>query len=129
MPFPTGACVHELVEVQATRAPDAIALVLADEQVSYAALDARATLLARRLRTMGVGPDTRVALCLERSVELVVASLGVLKAGGAYVPLDPSYPQERLAFMVADAGVQLVLTQERYRALFSDVRVVSLDEE
>jgi len=86
--------------------------VCGDEQVSYAELNERANQLGRYLRTLGVGPEVRVGLCVERSIEMVVGLLGILKAGGAYVPLDPSSPQERLQFMLSDAGVQLVLTQE-----------------
>ena len=107
--FPNDACVHELVEAQVARAPDAVALVLEDEQLTYAALNARANQLAHELRTRGVGPDTRVALCLERSVELIVAIVGVLKAGGAYVPLT-QLPPERLRFLLTDSAPVVVLT-------------------
>ena len=112
---------------QAELHAEAVALVHEDKQLSYRELNERANQLGHYLRDLGVGPEVRVALCVERSVEMVVGVLGILKAGGAYVPLEPSYPQDRLSFMVADAGVQLVLTQEQHRALFSDARVVSLD--
>jgi amino acid adenylation domain-containing protein len=122
-PFPSDACLHELIEAQAARTPDAVAVEFEDEQLSYAVLEARASQLARELRTLGVGPDTRVALCLERSAELIVALFGVLKAGGAYVPLDPSHPAERLAYMLADSAPVVVLTQAALAGRFADVAV------
>jgi amino acid adenylation domain-containing protein len=109
--YPAGACVHELFEAQAARAPDAVAVVWKDETLSYAALDHAANRLANHLRRRGVRPETRVGIYLERGPELVVSVLAVLKAGGAYVPLDPAYPAERLAFMLADSGAPLLLTR------------------
>ncbi|WP_437931241.1 amino acid adenylation domain-containing protein [Sorangium sp. So ce291] len=106
-------CVHELFEAQVERAPERTALIFEDERLTYGDLDRRAEALARRLRARGVGPEVRVGVCLERSIELVVALLGVLKAGGAYVPLDPAYPRERLGFILADARVAVLLTQAR----------------
>jgi amino acid adenylation domain-containing protein len=108
--YPGDSCVHELFEAQAARTPGAVALVHAGQRLSYAALEARANRLARLLRARGVGPETRVGICLERTPELVVSLLGVLKAGGAYVPLDPAYPAERLGFMLEDAAAELVMT-------------------
>ena len=108
--YPSDRCVHELFEAQAGRTPDAVAVVYEDEQVTYGELNARANRLARHLRSLGVCPDARVALCFERSVEMVVGLLAVLKAGGAYVPLDPSYPIERLSYMVEDSAPCVVLT-------------------
>ncbi|HEV2734459.1 MAG TPA: amino acid adenylation domain-containing protein, partial [Longimicrobiaceae bacterium] len=107
---PPEGLVHELFAAQAARTPAAAALSWGGETLDYAGLDRRANRLANHLRALGVGPDTRVAVCLERTPELVVALLGVLKAGGAYVPVDPRYPAERLAFMVADAGATVVVT-------------------
>jgi amino acid adenylation domain-containing protein len=107
----TAGCVHEQFERMAARVPDAIAVVCGTEQVSYRALNAQANRIARRLRQLGVGAESLVGVCVERSIGLVAALLGVLKAGGAYVPLDPAYPQERLAFMVADSGVGVILTE------------------
>ncbi|WP_437759619.1 amino acid adenylation domain-containing protein [Sorangium sp. So ce1389] len=104
-------CVHELFEAQVERAPERTALIFEDERLTYGELDRRAEALARRLRARGVGPEVRVGVCVERSIELVVALLGVLKAGGAYVPLDPTYPRERLGFILADARVAVLLTQ------------------
>jgi amino acid adenylation domain-containing protein len=110
--YDVRACLHELFEAQVMRTPDAMALVFEDTQVSYGELNRRANQLAHHLRALGVKPDTLVGIYLERSVELVIALLGVLKAGGAYVPLDPSYPTQRLAFMLEDANVTVILTQQ-----------------
>ena len=113
---PTGSeprCLHELVEAQADRTPEAVALVLGAEQLTYAELEERSNRLAHELRARGVGPETLVGICLERSFELVVTILAVLKAGGAYVPLDPEYPADRLSFMLDDAGAEPVVTEER----------------
>ncbi|HEX7312964.1 MAG TPA: amino acid adenylation domain-containing protein [Pyrinomonadaceae bacterium] len=106
-------CVHQLIERQAARTPDAVAVEFEDQRVTYAELNSRADRLALRLRSLGVGPEVRVGLCLGRSHELVIGLLGVLKAGGAYVPLDPALPRERLSFMLEDSGVQVLLTEER----------------
>ncbi|WP_144160831.1 non-ribosomal peptide synthetase, partial [Paraburkholderia sp. BCC1885] len=103
--------VHRLFEEVAAAHPDNIALVFGDEQLSYAELNARANRLAQRLVKLGVGPEVRVGLSAERSVEMVVGLLAILKAGGAYVPLDPEYPAERLVYMMADSGIGLLLTQ------------------
>jgi amino acid adenylation domain-containing protein len=108
--YPAGSLVHELFAAQATRTPDAPALVHRGEGLTYAELDTRANRLANLLRGLGVGPESRVGISLERTPELIVALLGVLKAGGAYVPLDPAYPRGRLGAMIADAGIRLVLT-------------------
>ena len=108
--YGTVHCLHELFAQQAARTPAAPALISEDTHLTYAELDARANQLARYLRRLGVGPEVRVGLCVDRSVELVVALLAVLKAGGAYLPLDPQYPQERLAFMLADSAAPLLLT-------------------
>ncbi len=107
------ACLHELFCAQAARTPDAPAAVHEGVVLTYGLLDARANRLAHRLRALGVGRDTLVALCLERSLDVVVAVLGVLKAGGAYVPLDPEYPPERLGFVLEDTRSPVVITQAR----------------
>ncbi|MET0395681.1 MAG: amino acid adenylation domain-containing protein, partial [Longimicrobiaceae bacterium] len=124
-----AATLHALVSAQAARTPDAVAVAFEGESLTYAALEARADALAARLRRLGVGPETRVGVCAERSVELVVALLAVLKAGGAYVPLDPSYPANRLAYMLVDSGVRVLLAQERLAALLPsvDAAVLVLD--
>jgi non-ribosomal peptide synthetase component F len=100
-----------LFAAQAVRTPDAVAVVFEDRTLSYAALDAHANRLAHHLQSLGVGPETMVGLCVERSPEMVIGLLGILKAGGAYLPLDPNYPRERLAFMLADAGCPVLVTQ------------------
>ncbi|HKH43411.1 MAG TPA: amino acid adenylation domain-containing protein, partial [Thermoanaerobaculia bacterium] len=109
--------VHELFERQAAAHPEAVALVYEDEQIRYGELDRRAERLARRLRRLGVGPDSRVALLLSRSAEVVVALLGVLKAGGAYVPLDPKLPGERLALLLEEVGARVLVLEEGLRDL------------
>ena len=119
-----------LFAAQALRTPHATAVVFEDRTLTYAELDAHSNRLAQHLRSLGVGPDVLVGVCAERSLELVVGLLGILKAGGAYLPLDPEYPAERLADMMADAGLGLVLTQEALPArlpLRPDVTAVLLD--
>jgi non-ribosomal peptide synthetase component F len=106
-------CIHELCEEQADRTPDAVAVECAGQTLSYAELDRRANQVAHYLGKLGVGPETLVGLCVERSCEAIVGLLGILKAGGAYLPLDPAYPAARLAFMLNDAHVSVLLTQER----------------
>ncbi|APR75501.1 Malonyl CoA-acyl carrier protein transacylase [Minicystis rosea] len=130
-PWPEGLAAHELFEAQAARAPDAIAVVAGDRRISYAELDARANQLAHHLIEHGVGPESLVGVSLPRSVELVIAILGVMKAGGAYVPLDPAYPVDRLAFMMADARVAVVVTDEVSSARIPHpcARLVLLDGE
>jgi amino acid adenylation domain-containing protein/non-ribosomal peptide synthase protein (TIGR01720 family) len=107
--YPLDASVQQLFERQVASAPDALALTFAGNSLSYAELNARANLLARRLVELGVGPEVRVGLALERSLEMVVGLLAILKAGGAYVPLDPEYPLDRLRYMVEDSGIALLL--------------------
>ncbi len=130
-PARTDACVHTLIAEQAARTPAAPAVTCEGRTLSYAELDQRANRLARRLAALGVGPDVLVGLMCERSVELVVGLLAIQKAGGAYVPLDPSYPRERIAYMVEDAKVPVLLTQERLRGELPKHRakVVCLDSD
>ncbi|HEU4881353.1 MAG TPA: amino acid adenylation domain-containing protein, partial [Longimicrobium sp.] len=109
--YPAEACLHQVFERQAARTPDAVAAVFEDASLTYAQLNARANRLAHHLRGRGVGSEVRVGICLERSLEMVISLLAVLKAGGAYVPLDPGLPAERLAYMLDDSSVPLVLTQ------------------
>ena len=125
----SDACVHRLIEEQAARTPDAVALVCEDQSLSYGELDRRANQLARRLAALGVGPDVLVGLCTERSIEMMVGLLGIHKAGGAYLPLDPTYPKDRIAYMVEDAKVPVLLTQERLRGDLPPHRatVIALD--
>src|SRR5262249_18684794 len=107
--------VSQLFAAQASQTPDAIAVVFEQEALSYAQLEARANQLAQHLRALGVGAETVVGLCLERSLEMVVGLLGILKAGGAYLPIDPSYPAQRLTFMLADAGARVLITHSALR--------------
>ncbi|MGB8507378.1 MAG: amino acid adenylation domain-containing protein, partial [Pyrinomonadaceae bacterium] len=109
--FPGDLSLAQLFEACARRAPEAVAVVYQDAQLTYGELDARAGRLAAHLGTLGVGRESRVGLCLERSLEMIVGILAVVKAGGAYVPLDPSYPAERLAWMIEDAQLGVVLTR------------------
>jgi amino acid adenylation domain-containing protein len=111
--YPRDKCFHQLFEAQVERTPDAVAVVLENEHSTYRELNIKANQLAHYLQELGVGPEVLVGLCVERSLEMMVGLLGILKAGGAYVPLDPAYPQERLAFMLQDAQVAVLLTQEQ----------------
>src|SRR6185295_10177488 len=127
-------CLHEWIAAQAARTPEAVAVTFEDETLSYGELDERAGRLARALRGLGVGPEVRVGICVERSLEMMVGLLAILKAGGAYVPLDPSYPAERLAFMLEDSqqGLEspVLLTQRRLLDVLPahGARVVCLDD-
>ncbi|MFL5353941.1 amino acid adenylation domain-containing protein, partial [Archangium sp.] len=127
--FPREACLHQLVEAQVERTPGAVALVFEGQSLTYRELDARANQLAWHLRSLGVGPEVRVGLCLERSLEMVIALLATLKAGGAYVPLDPDYPTQRLVWMLEDARPAVLLAQQRLlsRLPQHDARVLCLD--
>src|SRR5262245_13735974 len=113
VPYPSDRCIHHLFEAQAASTPNAVAVLCGSTQLSYRQLNARSNQLAHHLRALGVGPEMTVALCCERSVEMVVAVLAILKSGAAYVPLDSTYPLERLQFMLDDARSPVLLTQER----------------
>ncbi|NCQ67933.1 MAG: amino acid adenylation domain-containing protein [Microcystis aeruginosa W13-15] len=104
-------CIHQLIEEQAARTPDAVAVVFESQQLTYAELNSRANQLAHYLRSLGVETEVIVGLCVERSLDMIVALFGILKAGAAYLPLDPEYPQQRLQFMLEDSQVPLLLTQ------------------
>jgi len=106
-------CIHQIVEAQVKRTPDAIAVVFENKQLTYRQLNQQANQLAHHLRDLGVKPEVLVGICLERSLEMIVGILGILKAGGAYVPLDPAYPVERLAFILSDTQAGVILTQEQ----------------
>ncbi|WP_369938522.1 non-ribosomal peptide synthase/polyketide synthase [Xanthomonas tesorieronis] len=108
--YPRDACMHELFEAQVARSPDAVALVAGASRLSYAQLNERANRLAHHLRTLGLGPDERVGICVQRSADMLVALLASLKSGAAYVPLDPAYPADRLGYMLDDAMPRVVLT-------------------
>ena len=103
--YPKDKCIHQLFEEQVEQRPDAIAVEFEDEQITYRELNRRANQLAHHLISLGAGAEAPVAICVERSLELVVGLLGILKAGGAYVPLDPAYPRDRLTFMLQDSQV------------------------
>ncbi|MBA3947501.1 MAG: amino acid adenylation domain-containing protein, partial [Herpetosiphonaceae bacterium] len=128
VPYPP-AFIHRLFEQQVEQTPDATAVVFETQQLSYRDLNTRANQLAHYLQTRGVGPDVRVGICMHRSCDLVIGLLAILKAGGAYVPLDPSYPAERLAYMLADSHVAVILTQEELVAALAthSAPVVCLD--
>lgn len=111
--YPREKCIHRLYEAQVERTPDAVAVVFENRQLTYRELNRRANQLAHYLRKLGVGPEVSVAICMERSFEMVIGLLAILKAGGVYVPLDPDYPKERLAFMLEDTKVPVLLTQQR----------------
>lgn len=111
--YPQDLCIHQLFEAQVERTPDAVAVVFADQQLTYRELNCRANQLAHELQKLGVGPEVLVGVCVERSLETVIAILAILKAGGAYIPLDPSYPPQRLALMLEDAKPLVLLTQAR----------------
>jgi amino acid adenylation domain-containing protein len=130
--FPPGKCIHQLFEEQAARTPDAIALTFGDHEVSYQELNQRSNQLARHLReNLGVKANELVAICTERSIEMLTGILGILKAGAAYVPLDPGYPQERLAFMLEDTQARVLLTQGSLVSKIAahDRRLVCLDND
>ncbi|HEY9653443.1 MAG TPA: condensation domain-containing protein, partial [Coleofasciculaceae cyanobacterium] len=110
--YPQNQCIHQLFEAQVEKTPDAVAVVFEDKQLTYRQLNQQANQLAHYLQKLGVGPEVLVGICIERSLEMIVGLLGILKAGGAYVPLDPAYPQERLAFMLENAQVSILLTQQ-----------------
>ncbi|MEG4350111.1 amino acid adenylation domain-containing protein [Microcoleus sp. LAD1_D3] len=127
--YPQDKCIHQLFEEAVSLSPDAVAVVFEGEELSYRELNARANQLARHLRSLGVKPEVLVGICVERSPLMVIGLLGVLKAGGAYVPLDPNYPKERLAFMLEDSSVQVLLAQEKLLEKLPphSARVVCLD--
>ncbi|MEU5726628.1 amino acid adenylation domain-containing protein [Micromonospora sp. NPDC047738] len=128
--FPRTQTLHGPVEERAAATPDAVAVTIDGHSLTYAELNAAANRIAHRLRAAGVGPETLVGVCAERSVELVAGLLGVLKAGGAYLPLDPEYPADRLAFMVTDADAPVVLIQAHLRDVLPDTAatVLALDD-
>ncbi len=130
--YPQDRCAHHLFEAQAALTPDAVAVTFDHYQLTYRQLNERANQLARYLTQQGVGPEARVGIMIERSIEMVVAVLGILKAGASYLPLDPAYPQERLAFMLEDAAAAVLLTQQRLVQLLpksAATTVVCLDSD
>jgi amino acid adenylation domain-containing protein/thioester reductase-like protein len=127
--YPGDLCLHELFENQMEQTPDAVAVIFEEESLTYRELNHRANQLAHYLQSLGVGPEVLVGIYVDRSLEMVVGMLGVLKAGGAYLPLDPAYPKPRLAFMLADAQVPVLLTQQRMVAGLPshEAQVICLD--
>ena len=128
--YPDASPIHHLIERQAMATPKGTALVFEEQSLSYAELNTRANRLAHYLNGLGVKPETRVGIAVERSIEMVVGLLAILKAGGAYVPLDPDYPAERLAYMVEDSGIELLLTQQHLRdtlPMTDGLNVIELD--
>ncbi|MBX9258921.1 non-ribosomal peptide synthase/polyketide synthase, partial [Desmonostoc muscorum CCALA 125] len=128
--YPIDKCIHQLFEEQVKRTPDAVAVVFQQQQLTYGELNSRANQLAHYLQSLGVSADVLVGICVERSIEMVVGLLGILKAGGAYVPLDPEYPTERLNFMLEDAHVSVLLTQNHLvdKLLEHQEKLICLDE-
>ncbi|MEX1118676.1 MAG: amino acid adenylation domain-containing protein [Terrimicrobiaceae bacterium] len=127
--YPRDKTLHQLFEEQAERTPGTVAVVVDDQSLTYRELNERADQLAVYLQSLGVGPEVLVGLCLERSPEMVVGMLGILKAGGAYLPLDPEYPADRVAFMIEDSGVPVIVTRESTVSLLpkTTARLVRLD--
>ena len=115
-PYPDSYTIHQLIEAQVERSPDEIAVLFGDRQLTYRELNQQANRLAHYLRHLGVQPDRLVGVCIDRSLDMAIALLGILKSGGAYVPLDATYPQERLAFMLADSQIAVLLTQSHLLA-------------
>lgn len=110
--YPSNRCIHQLFEAHVEKTPDAVALTFADQQLTYQELNRRANQLAHHLQKLGVEPEVQVGICVERSLEMVIGLLGILKAGGAYVPIDPSYPPSRQAFILKDAQIRVLLSQQ-----------------
>lgn len=128
--FPAEKCIHDLFSERAHQQPEAIAVVYDADHISYGELERRSNQLAHYLGRQGAGPETIIALCIERSVEMLVGLLGILKAGASYLPLDPSYPEERLAYMIEDAQAAILLTQQRPLAVLPQRRpIVRIDED
>ena len=131
--YPVEQCFHQLFEAQVERTPEAVAVTFENQQLTYRELNRRANQLARYLKKLGVGPETMVGVCLERSPEMLIGLLGILKAGGAYVPLDPAYPAERIAYVLADAQVPVLLTQRStaltLASIISNFKALDLDTE
>src|SRR5262249_44773337 len=119
-PFPKRT-IHDLFERQVDDSPDTLAVEFDNSGLTYADLNTHPNYVARHLRSLGAGPGVLIGLCIERSLDMVVALLGILKSGAAYIPLDPSYPEKRLQFVISDARPLLIVTQESLRSRFRDV--------
>ncbi|MEA5627145.1 amino acid adenylation domain-containing protein [Nostoc sp. UHCC 0251] len=129
--YPQDRCLHELFESQVEKTPDAVAVVFRKQQLTYRELNNRANQLAYHLQTLGVAPEVLVGICVNRSLEMMVGLLGILKAGGAYIPLDPTYPPERLAYMLADSQLPILLTQKQLLEKLPEhqAQIICLDED
>ncbi|HEY9768034.1 MAG TPA: amino acid adenylation domain-containing protein [Coleofasciculaceae cyanobacterium] len=129
--FSQDKCLHQLFEAQVMRSPNAVAVVFEDRQLTYRELNNRANQLAHHLHSLGVGPEVLVGICVERSLDTVIGLMGILKAGGAYVPLDPAYPQDRIAYSIADSQIAVLLTNEQHLANLpqTQARVVCLNRD
>jgi non-ribosomal peptide synthetase component F len=127
--YPADLCVFQLVEQQAVKTPDAIALVFEGRELSYRELNERANQLAHKLSSLGVSADSLVGLCVDRTEQLVIGALAIQKAGGAYVPLDPSYPVDRLRFMAEDSEAKLIVSERKHAALFEGAHGLVLVDE
>lgn len=125
--YPQDKSIHELFETQVERSPEAVAVVFEGEKLTYRELNGRANQLAHHLRKLGIGPEKLVGLFVERSLEMTVALLGILKAGGVFVPLDPFYPKNRLADMLQDSRVSILITQKRLLKMCEDLVEMSLE--
>ncbi|MBV9760554.1 MAG: amino acid adenylation domain-containing protein [Acidobacteriaceae bacterium] len=131
MDYPRDLCIHQLFELQAERAANETAVICESSRLTYGELNRQANCLAHKLRERGVGPEALVGICVERSLEMVVGLLGILKAGAAYVPIDPAYPGERIAFMLEDSEVAVLITQEHLRKYLPQTRaqLICLDSD
>ena len=131
LPYPKDKCIHQLFEAQAARTPGNTALIVGDRRISYEELNQRSNRLAHHLTSLGIGTESLVGVCLERSEDLIVALLAVLKSGGAYVPLDPSYPQQRITQIVTDSRAEVVITREDLSSRLSpyDGKTVFVDSD
>ncbi|MTJ51844.1 amino acid adenylation domain-containing protein [Anabaena sp. UHCC 0253] len=129
--YPQYKCIHQLFEDQVIKTPNAVAVVFENQQLTYQELNQKANQLANYLKTLGVKTETLVGICVERSLEMVIGLLGILKAGGAYVPIDPNYPAERIAYMLSDANVQILISQKSLLSSLSahQTKIISLDQD
>ncbi|MEM9272766.1 MAG: amino acid adenylation domain-containing protein [Cyanobacteria bacterium P01_F01_bin.143] len=129
--YPKTLCFHQLFEAQVERTPEAVAVVFQDQKLTYKELNQRANQLAHHLQKLGVTPEFKIGLCVERSLEMIIGVLGILKAGGAYLPLDPTYPAERLEFMLADSQVSILLTSHKLIDQLPQIatKIICLDTE
>ena len=130
--YPRDTCLHQLFETQVRRTPDAVAAVFQNEQITYRKLNQRVNQLANYLIKFGVKPDTIIGIStVERSLDMLVGLLGILKAGAAYVPMDPSFPPDRLSYMMEDANISILVTQEHLQDVFpqSDKKIICIDKD